>query len=269
MRLLFPEKRVSRWWVGAESLFFSPLSSLKAAWRGILALVFGVCLVLSGACSPSRLPDLAPEEIMQRSVQRMKALAGFHFVIDRSGAPAYLNAEKTLIFRRAEGDFVAPDQAWAAVRIIAPGLVTEIKILGLGDRYWETNPLSGEWAELPGGMGFNPAVLFDPELGFQPVLENDVYELKLEGLAELEEVPGTRLYRLSGKLRGERIFQMSDAMIGPQTLAVQLWVHPETYDLYRARIEAPASGEAELVVWQLDFWDFGNVVALNPPGEIP
>lgn len=240
-----------------------------SAWRWVIALVCGVCLGWLNACSAARLPDLAPEEIVERSVEQMKALPGFHFVIDRSGAPAYLNHEKTLIFRRAEGDFVAPDQAWAAVRVIAPGVVAEIKILGLGEQYWETNPLSGAWTELPSGMGFNPAVLFDPEMGFQPVLESDLYDLTLEGLAELEEAPGDRLYHLSGKLRGERIFQMSYEMIGPETLAVQLWVHPETFELHRARIEAPAVGETEPVIWQLDFWDFGSVVELRPPSETP
>lgn len=232
-------------------------------------LLCGVCLGCLPACRASRLPDLPPEEILQRSVQRMQALPGFHFVIDRSGAPAYLNAEQTLVFRRAEGDFAAPDKAWAAVRLIAPGLVTEIKILGLGERYWETNPLSGEWIELPGGTGFNPAVLFDPEMGFQPVLERDLYDLKVEGLAELEETPGVKLIHLSGTLHGDRIFQMSYQMIGPGTLAVQLWVHPDSFDLYRARIESPAPGEAEAVIWQLDFWDFGKVVTLEPPIEAP
>lgn len=241
----------------------------RFAWGWLAALVCGVCLCCLSACRAARLPDLAPEEIIRRSVEVMIALPGFHFVVDRSGASAYLNQEKTLIFRRAEGDFVSPDQAWAEVRIIAPGLVTEIKILGLGDRYWETNPLSGAWAELPGGMGFNPAVLFDPELGFQPMLESDLYDLTLEGMAELEESPGVALVHLSGKLHGERIFQMSDAMIGPENMEVQLWVHPETFELHRARIEAASPGEAEPVVWQLDFWDFGKVVELQPPGDAP
>ena len=85
----------------------------------------------------------------------------------------------------------------------------------------------------------------------------------------MEELPGVKLYLLSGKLRGEHIFQMSYALIGPETMTIQLWVHPETFDLHRARIEALVLGESEPVIWQLDFWDFGKVVELQPPVITP
>ncbi|MCU0486985.1 MAG: LppX_LprAFG lipoprotein, partial [Anaerolineales bacterium] len=200
-----------------------------------------------------------------RSTARMKGMDSFHFVIDRSGAPAYLDTDETLSFARAEGDFVAPDQARAEIRIIAPGLVAEIRIVALGDSYWETNLLSGEWQALPSGTGFNPAILFDPQVGLQPVLDSDLTNLELRGVEELTELPGVQLYALTGRLDGQRIYQMSYAMIGPETMDVQLWIAPETFELYRVLITEPSADPADPTIWQLDFWDFDLPVDITPP----
>ena len=107
-----------------------------------------------GACQSTDIEMLPPEEIITQSAARMQGLPGFHFVIERSGTPAYLDYDETLAFRRADGDFVAPDKASAAIRIIAPGLIAEVEIVSLGEEYWETNVLTGEWMQLPAGMGF-------------------------------------------------------------------------------------------------------------------
>lgn len=227
-----------------------------------------ICLVIV-ACNRAAPEMLPPEEIVNRSVERMKSLDNFHFVIDRSGAPAYLDYQETLSFSRAEGDFVAPDRANAKIRIIAPGLVAEISIIGIGESYWETNLLSGQWQELPAGTGFNPAVLFDPVIGFQPVLESDLTDLQLVGIEELEELPGQKLYYLTGRIAGERLYKMSYEMIGPETMDVQLWVAPETFELYRAIITEPTADPTDPSIWQLDFWDFNTPVTIEPPIMTP
>ena len=223
-----------------------------------------ICLTLV-ACKQPAPETLPPDEIVSRSVERMTNLDSFHFVIDRSGAPAYLDTAETLSFSRAEGDFVAPDRATADIRVIVPGLVAEVSIVGIGDSYWETNLLSGQWQELPAGAGFNPAVLFDPVIGFQPVLESDLSDLHLVGIEELEELPGQKLYYLTGRMAGEHIYSMSYEMIGPQAMDVKLWIAPETFELYRAIITEPTADPADPSIWQLDFWDFNTPVTIEPP----
>lgn len=227
-----------------------------------------ICLSLA-ACNQSAPEMLPPDEIVNRSVERMTNLDSFHFVIDRSGAPAYLDTEETLSFSRAEGNFVAPDRANAAIRIIAPGLVAELSIVGIGDSYWETNLLSGQWQALPAGTGFNPAVLFDPVIGFQPLLESDLTDLQLVGIEELEELPGQQLYYLTGRITGEHLYAMSYEMIGPEDMNIQLWIAPETFELYRAIITEPTADPADPSIWQLDFWDFNTPVTIEPPPLTP
>lgn len=217
------------------------------------------------ACGQAAPEALPPEEIIARSVERMTGLDSFHFVIDRSGAPAYLDDEESLSFSRAEGDFIAPDRATADIRVIAPGLVAELSIIAIGEDYWETNLLSGQWQALPTGAGFNPAVLFDPQRGLQPVLENDLTDLQLAGVAELDELPGQKLYRLTGRVAGENLVAMSYAMIGPQPMDIQLWIAPQTFELYRILITEPTADPADPTIWQLDFWNFNTPVTIAPP----
>jgi lipoprotein LprG len=239
------------------------LAHCVAAWRNLLALTF--LLILIAACGGPTPEILNPEEIVLRSVDRMKSLSGFHFLIDRSGAPAYLNEERSLSFRRAEGDFVAPDRAQATIRVIGPGFVAEVQVINIGEIQWETDFLSGEWQELPPGWGFNPAALFDAEMGIQPILENDLSELEWLGMEELEEVPGVSLYALAGEVDGERLHQLSFGMMGPERMTILLWIAPDTFELYRMQINEEATGVDESTVWKIDFWDYNHIVDIIPP----
>lgn len=220
---------------------------------------------LLAACQAAKPASLPPEEIVANAARRMSGLAGFHFLIERSGHPAYLDEAETIAFRRAEGDYVAPDRARAKVRVIAPGLIAEVDMVSIGQDYFETNLLTGQWQQFPTDQGFNPAVLFDPETGFQVVLENDLSELTLAGIEELEEVPGKQLYKLQGTVGGEKLYEMSYSMIGPQPMQVSLWIAPDTFDLYRALVIDSASDPADPTQWKFDFWDFDKPAEIGPP----
>ena len=240
------------------------LNRVAVLWNPI---TFILIIALIGACSSPTPEVMDPGEIVSRSVNRLKSVSGFHFVIDRSGALAFLNVEQTFAFRRAEGDFVVPDRARATIRVIGPGLVAEIQVINIGEIQWETNFLTGEWQELPPDWGFNPAALFDAEVGIQPILEKDLSSLDWVGLEELEEVPGKTLYALTGEIDGERLYQLSFGMMGPEKMTILLWIAPESYEMYRMLITEAPHGEDEATIWQIDFWDFDQVVEITPPGK--
>lgn len=237
----------------------------------LFALIAVFLVSLVAACGQPTPPPLPPEEILSRAAEQMKSLQGFHYLIDRSGAPAYLNAEQTLAFAQAEGDFYAPDQARANIRVILPGLVAEVNMIALGDDYWESGLLSNQWEKLPPGMGFNPANLFDPQSGFQEILRADLVELSYDGLQELPDLPGESFYALRGKLEGERLYALSYGLMGPQSMDVNLWIAPTTFEVYRVQIDEPLlPGESDpngesVTRWQVDFWDFNQVEAIAPP----
>jgi hypothetical protein len=226
----------------------------------------GALLAAAGflaACGRASTPDLAPDAIVSRSAERMRGMPGFHFLIEREGAPAFLDPNETLSFRRAEGEYASPDRVRAAIRVIAPGMVAEISVISIGAIQWETNFLTGEWQELPADWGFNPGVLFDPETGIQAALVEDLSALVIEGTEELEELPGKALYHLHGLLAGERLHTVSYGMIGPNPAEVDLWIDPGTFELHRMVLVEP--GEEEATIWTIDFWDFDEIPEILPP----
>lgn len=231
----------------------------------LLLLTITLWLMLLAACQPPPPPDLPPAEIVSRSAAAMSALPGFHFIIDRSGAPAYVDPDNTISFRRATGDYVAPDRAQASVRVILPGLVTDLQVISIAAIQWETNPLTGEWMELPPDWGFNPSVLFREDVGLQAVLSTDLTDMTLIGSERLEDGPDTPLYHVTGTVAGERLYTMSGFLIGPDAVTVSLWIDPESFYLHRVAVTEPVAGSPEPSLWQIDFQNFAQVVSIEPP----
>ncbi len=227
-----------------------------------------VVLTAVTACNTTpKLPELPPEEIIQNAAGRMNAMAGFQFDISREGAPAYLDPDEILSFRRAAGAYVAPERAIATVRIIGPGLITDVDVISIAETQWQTNVATGAWEELPPNWGFNPAVLFDEKVGLQAILTADITNLQQGEPQNLKDAggPDQLLYYLSGDVSGEKLYEMSGTLIGPERVAVEMWVAPETFELIRVLVTEPIPGAAEPSLWQLDFSNFGEVVEITPP----
>ena len=222
-------------------------------------------LVLAGACRPAPPPDPEPEMIVQNAAARMSEMVGFRFAIAHSGPPAYLDPDNIVSLIRADGDYAAPDKAQAAVLVKLTGFVTKIDVISVADVQWQTNPLTGKWEELPPNWGFNPAVLFDAEVGLQAILAADVTELTLEGREKLEDGPDDELFALTGKVIGDKLFQMSGGLIGPNPSKVQLWVIPETFELVRVALTETAVAEEAPSVWQVDFANYDEAADISPP----
>lgn len=231
--------------------------------RLLIGLLF---LIAITACRPAPEPDPTPLEIVQNAAARMQAMAGFHFAIAQTGAPAYLDPDNLIALVRADGDYAAPDKAQAVVLVKLTGFITKVDVISVSDVQWQTNPLTGQWEELPPDWGFNPAVLFDAEIGLQAILADDMVELVLVGKEKLEEGPDAALYALTGVVAGDRLYQMSGGLIGPAAAGVQLWVMPETFELARVILTEPAATEEESPsVWQVDFASYDQVVEIAPP----
>jgi lipoprotein LprG len=233
--------------------------------RSPLLISLLAMMLLANGCRSQELPDLAAADIVRQAAARMTQMSGFHFIIDRTGAPAYLDPAETLSFRRAEGDFVAPDRSRATVRIIGPGLVTDVNVISVAEIQWETNLLTGRWEELPPDWGFNPTVLFDPDVGLRAILMTDLSNLGETKAERLEDGPDQLLYAVSADVAGERLYQMSGGLIGPDPATMVMWVAPETFELHRILLTETEAGSEEPSLWQVDFAAFNQVVEINPP----
>ena len=223
-----------------------------------------MAILLTG-CSTA-VQDLAPETIIKNSTTKMRGLAGFSFKLTRSGAPVYVDPTGIVTFREASGAFVAPDRVQGIVKVIVPGIVAEVSIIGIGELEWETNIFSGEWMLVPPEYAFKPAVLFEPEGGIQQAIEKYLVNVEVMDVAELEEVPGLSLYHLRGQMDGANVHDITFGLIDNQLLNIELWIAPGSFEVHRALIIDPANeGAEEGTTWQLDFWDFGKVIVIEAP----
>jgi hypothetical protein len=232
-------------------------------WLLILTSAFIACS--STGCERTTPEPLSAEEILNLAIERTANLTGFECSLLREGSRAFVDPEETIALRRIDGSFVAPDKLRATVRVITPGLVTEFQIISLGEDQWFTNLITGEWEVVPSAWGFYPATLFEPETGMVSVLRTDLSNLQLEGLAELDEVPGKQLYHLSAGLSGENLYYLSYGMIASDRMDVELWVEPGSFEVHRIVLAEPMPDENEPRIWTLDFWNFDRVAEIAPP----
>jgi hypothetical protein len=227
-----------------------------------------VFILLLSACQSHQAVDLAPEEILLRSSERIRSLGGFHVSFLRTGAPAYLDYEGTLSFSRLDGNYVAPDRIQAKVKVIAPGIVVEVDVISISRMQWQTNVITGQWELLPEDWGFNPASLFESRNGLPAILIADLSDLQVSK-DELDEMPGKALYLLTARLDGKNLFALSNGLIGPDAMDAQIWIDPQTFDIHRVVLGEHAQDAERERTWQIDFWDFDKAIDIQVPESQP
>lgn len=229
-----------------------------------------ICLILAtAACQSNDTPEISAEEIILNAANRMTETAGFRFRIAQDGAFVYVDPDGILALRSAEGVYAAPDKTAASVKIIAPGFITDVDIISIGETQWQTNVLTQAWEELPPDWGFNPTVLFDSEMGLQTIIAQDLQDVQLVGTENLSESggPDADLYKITATVAGDRLQTMSNGLIGNQPAAVTMWIQPDTFELVRIVLDEPVPDAEESSHWQVDFANYDEVVEIEPPIE--
>jgi hypothetical protein len=230
----------------------------------VLILLLAACGEDNATPTPTIAPTPTPDPvaILQQAGEAMQGLQSVHFNIARTGGSAYLDADQLLILNTAVGDYAAPDAAQATINIASPGVALIINTIAIGEEQWITNPLNQQWELLPAGWGFNPAVLFDPELGWRPLLNEDMTDITLLGLVDLS---GQNVYHLQGTASGERIQAVTGGLTGgDEPITIEAWVDPTTHHVLQLHFVTGTSS-SEPVDWLVNFSNFNTPVTIEPP----
>ncbi|MEW5985842.1 MAG: LppX_LprAFG lipoprotein [Chloroflexota bacterium] len=222
-------------------------------------------LLLLPACNtpptPTPTPTPDPAAILRQAGEAMQGLQSVHFVITRTGGPAYLDEAQQLLFSAAEGDYAGPDAIQARLTVQGPGLTVVMNTIAVGDRQWVTNPLTQRWEKLPEGFGFNPAVLFDPELGWRPLLNEDVSNLTPVDEVELN---GQGALKIGATAAGERVRAITAGIVGDQPVNLEVWLDPTTFYVLQLQFTT-ATPTGEAADWLLTFSAFNEPVNIEAP----
>ena len=216
----------------------------------------------AASATPAPTPTPDPASILEQAGEAMQGLDSVHFTITRSGGLAYFNEEQSLSINSAEGDYVAPDAVRALLKVSGTNVTLEIQTVAIGEEQWITNPLTQRWEKLPPGWGFNPAIIFDPELGWRPLLSENIAEAQL---VDTTPVEGEPRYHLRANVAGERVAIVTAGVASSEApVTVDVWVEPTTFHVTRLSFATPSSGE-EPSQWELTFSNFNADITIEPP----
>ena len=228
----------------------------------LLAIAAAGCSSGGEAESP---PDSPPPTIAQTQAEVLAAAAvamgtvdTVSFAIERSGAPVYIDSLDIIAFNRAEGRFAAPTSADALVTVEAAGFNTEIGAIAFEGTTWLSDPISGKFTVAPGSYAFDPVSLFDPTIGWRPLLENGLTEIEWRGLDE-----ATGRYRFSGVADPDRLEVITAGLVRDQEVVLDLALDSRTGTVMEVTFSTVYEGATS--DWLLTFSGYGEPVDVNPP----
>ncbi len=233
--------------------------------RTLLITLFFLLACGGGEPTPDATPtsEIPPLEIAARSAEVMLGVQTLHFSIERDGALVYIDDNQMLAFKRAEGDFVRPDEMRARVRVITVFTPVDLSMIVLGNEQYATDPITGRWGIFPPDWGeLNLAALFHPETGLQVLLKDGILDLALAGT---EAVDGRNCYRLTGRVSGERMIAATMGFIGEGDVEVEVWVDSEDFHMRRLAIVEPYTDPSDPTTWALIFAQFEQEVEIQAP----
>ncbi len=218
--------------------------------------------------------------LLVRAAAAMAGLASFHFALSTpQGTTSILDAFELV---RLEGDVLRPDRYRATIDATAAGFDLSVEAIGVGDRLWVTDPMSGgAFVEVPldaatGGGGptleqiVNPdrlwlaalAAVTDPVVVGENAIDGEPVT-RVDGLVDVTRVLGAE--RTATAVAGAPT--ETAGMIAPllDPLPVSVWLAASGH-LRRLEVEGPLlAGEEPNVVRRLDFTRFDEPVTIEPP----
>lgn len=206
---------------------------------------------------PTIPPDL--DTILSAAAETMGSVETVAFSIERGGAPIYIDPLETLEFVSADGRFAAPSSADAVLVVAVGDLRAQVGAVAIDGETWLTNPITGDWEPAPEGYSFDPAALFDPDLGWRPLLADDLTDARLVGLEERDD---RSLYHVQGLAPEDRISLVTAGLVG-QDVTLDLWLDPEDGAVVEAEFITVYRGEESN--WTLGFADYGADIEIVIP----
>lgn len=184
--------------------------------------------------TPTPVPD--PAAILDRAAVRVAAAESLAFALEHPAGSTRLSPG--LLLTRAAGVANQPDRFQIKLELETAGSFLELEIIGIGDKTWMTNLLSGEWESVP------PAAV--------PVRFNNAGQLFAEVIAAVEnpQLAGTErvadangsydAWRIRGTLPGTALASVLPGTTLPDTaIPVTVWADQAEARLPRVELSGP------------------------------
>ena len=246
-----------------------PTAASKRTLATVGSLVMAVSMILvscgdAGASEPTEptIPANATS-IVAASAVAMGETESVRFELRRGGAPVYIDQVEQLALNRVVGQFTVPGSAQAVLEVeVAGGLVSELGAVAIDDEIWLSNPITGEFEPLPAGIDLDPSLFFDPQGGWQPLMEG-LTDVELVGT---EQRDGADRYHIAGTAPAEQVETITAGLVRNQDVEIDFWIQPVTGHV--RSVEFTTSVEGSDVDWDLDLSEYGEDFDIQPPEGI-
>ena len=227
-------------------------------------LLLGLFVVmLAGACSSG---SESTDDVESLDIDGVRSIAAAAmadvdtvlFTIELEGAEVFIDSSGSVGFRTAEGRYAAPSSADAVVGVDAFGLATEVGAIAIDGEVWITNPLTGAWEPAPEAFTFDPAQLFDAEVGFSALLADGLSNAVLVS----PDPDQDQRYHITADVDPDRVAALTGGLVDDVD-NVDLWVDATSGHLTEVTFDVgiTAGGTS----WLLLLTDYGSPVTIVEP----
>lgn len=233
-----------------------------------VAWILSILVLSSTGCSsgadPEPVATLPPDSqaVLAAAATAMGEVKTVEFSIERTGAPLYIDPLDLLTFNKAEGRFAAPTSADAVVTVEVGGFNTKIGAIAFEGKTWLSDPITGKYAPAPSGYAFDPATLFDADVGWRPLLASGLSDVEWLGLEATAQ--GDR-YRLRAVADPERVEVITAGLVKDQTVVLDIRLDTATGAV--REVEFSTVNEGETSTWKLGFSRYGEAITVSPPPD--
>ena len=198
------------------------------------------------------------QDVLSRSAARFQSVKTFHYKLEheKGSIPIVLN----LRLVTAEGDVVVPDRVTSDVQAKAGPTTVRVKVIGIGDKTWITNPFTREFQAAPGNASIGDII--DP-VGLVKAVASSIKDAQVRGT---ETVGDVTTYHISGTLMSDALIKSLSFADAGRSLSVDAWVGKDDSLLRRARLKGPLlPDEDQNVVREINLSKFDAPVTIDPP----
>jgi hypothetical protein len=203
-------------------------------------------------------PEKSAQETLSDAAAAAQDLDSFHFKLTQDDGPIPLPLNLTL--DSAEGDVAVPGKIKADIKAKASGIGVSVKVIGIDNKTWVTNPFTKDWQSLGSNTNIqdyaNPAALVTQML---PAVK----DAQFDGQAEID---GAQTNHITGTMDSGDLEPALGFAEPGQTVKVEAWVGTEDNLPRRLVVNGRLTpGEKESASRRLDLSKFNQPVDIQAP----
>jgi len=227
-----------------------------------LGLVTVFLALLAAACGGggglTAAPDISPSEVLTRATAALTEAKSFHFRLEHENGSTEIPLN--LLLTSAEGDVVVPDRLSADIEARSGRTSVRVKVIGIGNTTWITNPFTRQWQRLPGNVSIRDVA--DPS----NIVSSVVTALKSTEIAGRESVDGAAAFKVTGKVDSSALVAAFGGADEGLTLDVEVWVGAADFLPRKVRLKgAVTRDEAADIVRIVTLSKFNQTIEIKPP----